>query len=319
MDRSEISGFISYKISILRILDRSFSIYLAEMKVFYVLFTIINVFNVVLARAAFSLLPSFNVPFWSLDDFLRWLVDYGAPVILIISIFTLSIWLITSFGNSIAIRYVSDIFEGRGAEILRSIKGIFHLLGRLLTVNLIVGTLMITGFILMLFPGLIMTLIFSLSLPAMIIEQLGVFSSLRRSRELTDNMWWKTFLLLSAIFLIFVLAYSLAEGLSTFLNSYDRQTLIGDIIKVLIISLIEPLYPISVTHLYYELRRKKVAHPIIEAYKKYYPNVMRKCYYCGQILPCDALYCPNCGRRLWSRMDGNSPYSNSTRLLGGRG
>ncbi|MBS7639084.1 MAG: YciC family protein [Candidatus Bathyarchaeia archaeon] len=216
------------------------------------------------------------------------------------SISILIIWLITNFGNSIVIGCVSEILEGRRVEITKNLKLTFHLSGRLLMVSLVVGALVVLGFILLIFPGLIMAIIFSLSTPVMVIERLGALDSLRRSKEMSDNMWWKIFLLLAALFAMFVLSYLVAEALSIILYRYYRQILVRHVIRILLITLVEPLYPISITHLYYGLRWRRMARPLPSVHEERYLPIQEAkfCYYCGQLLPYDALYCPNCGRRL---------------------
>jgi len=294
------TNFVARKISVLEILDKSFSVYFAKMEMFYAIFLILNIINAVLVHAITDFIPSLSVPSELPGGVLSWLVNYGVSAIMAFSISILIIWLITNFGNSIVIGCVSEILEGRRVEITKNLKMTFHLSGRLLMVSLVVGALVVLGFILLIFPGLIMAIIFSLSTPVMVIERLGALDSLRRSKEMSDNMWWKIFLLLAALFAMFVLSYLVAEALSIILYRYYRQILVRHVIRILLITLVEPLYPISITHLYYGLRWQRVARPLPSVYEERYLPIQEAkfCYYCGQLLPYDALYCPNCGRRL---------------------
>ena len=294
------TNFVARKISVLEILDKSFSVYFAKMEMFYAIFLILNIINAVLVHAITDFIPSLSVPSELPGGVLSWLVNYGVSAIMAFSISILIIWLITNFGNSIVIGCVSEILEGRRLEVIKSLKLTFHLSGRLLVVSLVVGALVVLGFILLIFPGLIMAIIFSLSTPVMVIERLGALDSLRRSKEMSDNMWWKIFLLLAALFAMFVLSYLVAEALSIILYRYYRQILVRHVIRILLITLVEPLYPISITHLYYGLRWRRMARPLPSVHEERYLPIQEAkfCYYCGQLLPYDALYCPNCGRRL---------------------
>lgn len=288
------------RISILKILDESISLYLARIETFFPIFLLLNILNMILVYTARAYIPPFNPPNVGVNEILNWLINYGFSATIFFAILFLAIWVVTNVGIFLAIKYVSNIFEGR-----RNVKlGFFsamHLLGRVLVLSLITGVLIALGFILLLFPGILMAVIFSLAIPIMAIERLDFLGSLRRSKELTDNVWWKVFLLLLSIFLICVMAILFAE----FLNiSFYAQKWLKEIFRVIIVSLVEPVYPISLTQLYYQLKKYKttpvpIEYPSAEAETapSYLPEI-KFCYYCGQVLPYDAMYCPNCGRKI---------------------
>lgn len=283
-------------LSILNILDRSLSIYSAGIEKFFTIFLLLNIINTLLFRVVFSLmpLPTLSYDLTSASNLLDWLINYGVSAVLIASILFMIAWLTANIGNGLVIYYISGVIEGRKADMQRSIKIMPHFLSRLIITSIITGALIILGLILLIFPGLLVALIFSLSIPALIIEDLGVFSSMRRSKELTDGVWWKTFKLLLATSIILAVAYFLAETLGILFYRSYRQMLLREVIRLLIISLAEPIYPISITQYYHELRRWKMEHPPQAEYPQTISEV-KFCHHCGQILPYDALYCPNCG------------------------
>ncbi len=296
------------KISVLEILDRSFSIYFENIETFFVIFLLLNVINTVLMYAIGFLIPQFSPPYESIDKFFSWLVDYGATILTIFCFSFLVNWMIMNIGNSLVIRMVSNIiFRGKKPSIRSSFTLTPNLFGRILAASFITGALMALGFILLIFPGLIMAIIFSLTVPALILENLSVFNSLRRSKELTDGVWMKVFLLLFAFLLMLVIIYSLMEVLTSSSYIFYKRFWIKKMLEIIFFSLIEPIYPISITWLYYLLKEEKTASPPIETEKKYYepypsphppPTEVKYCYYCGQFLPQDAIYCPNCGKRV---------------------
>lgn len=283
-------------LSILDILDRSFSIYSARIEKFFTIFLLINIINTFLFRAILNLMLPPNLPHDSVStsNLLNWLINYGASVVLTISILFIIAWLTTNIGNGLIICYISEIIEGRRAGMRRSLNRMPHLFSRIIATNMITGVLTVLGFILLVFPGLIVALIFSLSIPALIIEDLGIFCSMRRSKELTDGMWWKTLKLLLAASIILIVAYLLAETLGILFYRSYRQMLLREVIRLIIVSLAEPIYPIGITQYYYELRRWKIKRPPQAEYPPIISEV-KFCHYCGQVLPYDALYCPNCG------------------------
>ena len=293
-----------HKVSVLEILDKSFSIYLENMESFFAVFLLLNVINAILVYAISPLIPPFNPPYESTEKIFSWLISYGVHIITILCFLFLISWMIMNVGNSLIIKFVSDIFEGKKPSVRESFISALHLSGRVLAASFITGTLMILGFILLIFPGLIMTVIFSLVVPAIILENLGVFDGLRRSKELTNNMWMKTFLLLFAFFIMLITVYLLIEALTLSFYRFYQQIWVKNILKVVLLSVVEPIYPISITQLYYISKRQKITIPPMETreeYAIYSPpsrSEIKFCYYCGQILPYDAIYCPNCGRKI---------------------
>lgn len=281
------------KISVMEILDESFSIYLERIEVFFAVFLPLNVANLILMRAVNPLAPQFNPPYESADKLILWLVNYGAHMTAVLCILFLISWVIMNIGNSLIIKFVSDFLRGRKAYVKNGFTSTLHLLTRVSALSLITGALMALGFILLVFPGLMMAVIFSLSVPAMTLENLGVFGSLKRSKELTDGRWMKTFTLLFALFAIFIIAVSLTEVLTLTFHRLPHQMWIKEAFRAIILSLIEPLYPISLTLFYYRVRERGRGIPPPQL-----PPEAWVCRYCGQILPQDAIYCPNCGRKV---------------------
>ncbi|MEM2166222.1 MAG: hypothetical protein QW502_00630 [Candidatus Bathyarchaeia archaeon] len=295
-------GAYTKSLSILDILDHSFSIYSARIEKFFTIFLLLNIVNTFLFRAILNLMPPPNLPHDSVStsNILNWLINYGASMVLTASILFIIAWLAANIGNGLIVCYISEIIEGRGAGVRRSLNRMPHFISRIIATSMITGVLTVLGFILLVFPGLITALIFSLSIPALIIEDLSIFGSMRRSKELTDGMWWKTLKLLLAASIILIVAYLLAETLGILFYRSYRQMLLREVIRLVIVSLAEPIYPISITQYYYELRRWKMERPPQAEYPPTPPMIseVKFCHYCGQVLPYDALYCPNCGIRV---------------------
>ncbi len=294
------SGRSLRRISILKILDESFSLYLARIETFFLIFLLINTFNMFLVYMARTFIPPFNPPNEGVNELFIWLINYGFSATIFFAILFLAIWVVTNLGNVLVVKYVSNIFE-EGMNAKRGSFSATHILGRTLALSLITGALMVLGFILLFFPGILMAIIFSLATPIMVIERLNVLGSLRRSKELTNNVWWKIFLLLLLIFLMFLMAILFTELLNI---SFYTQRWLKEIFRVIVISLIEPIYPISLTQLYYHLKKYKamsvsIEYPPAEAEAApSYLSEIKFCHHCGQVLPYDAVYCPNCGRKI---------------------
>lgn len=90
-----------------------------------------------------------------------------------------------------------------GGSLVRAVSLVLPLLG----LTLVSGLAMMIGFMLLVVPGIFLLVIWSVSVPVMVEERLGVFSSLSRSAELTLGSRWPVFGLLV---LVYVLAIVLA-------------------------------------------------------------------------------------------------------------
>jgi hypothetical protein len=126
------------------------------------------------------------------------------------------------------------------------------------------------GFMLLIVPGLILMVVWSVAVPAKVVEKVGVFDAFTRSRDLTRGRRWPIFGLLvlyaiAAWFLsILVLAafspFALAKGASTtetmksFADSISVIQLVADPLIATITTLVSTA---GLSTLYYELRRSR--------------------------------------------------------------
>jgi hypothetical protein len=81
----------------------------------------------------------------------------------------------------------------------------------LLGVGIIYGLMMMVGFFLLIVPGLIVLTAFCVAAPSLVVERLGIFASLQRSRELTRGHRWPVF---GVLFVFSVLGALLSVVLS---------------------------------------------------------------------------------------------------------
>ncbi len=63
----------------------------------------------------------------------------------------------------------------------------------LLGLGVVAGVAILFGYLLLLVPGLILTVLWSVAAPAVVVEKRGVFESLQRSRDLTRGHRWSVF------------------------------------------------------------------------------------------------------------------------------
>lgn len=140
---------------------------------------------------------------------------------------------------------------GAGVQIF------FPLLG--LSIIATLGTML--GYILLIVPGIILSVIWSVAAPAVVVEKRGVFESLQRSRDLTREFRWSVFgliviyVVLSWIIGMALGALSLATG-GTFTGGAPNLavSLISGPLVNIVTSVVASA---GVASLYYELRIAK--------------------------------------------------------------
>ena len=98
--------------------------------------------------------------------------------------------------------------EGDRATFGESLMAGMSVLPPLIGLALLFALGVMAGFMLLIVPGIILYLMWSVAVPALVEEQDGVFAALGRSNELTKGAKWKIF----AIVLMLVVLYYLLSG-----------------------------------------------------------------------------------------------------------
>lgn len=100
--------------------------------------------------------------------------------------------------------------EGRKASLGECLAAGFAVLLPLIGLSILLAIGVALGFVLLVVPGVILYLMWSVAVPALVEERRGVFGSFGRSRELTDGAKWKIF----GIMLVVLVVYWLLSGVS---------------------------------------------------------------------------------------------------------
>lgn len=164
-------------------------------------------------------------------------------------------WLITMLGGYLlqaaVVRSALLQLAGKSADIRGSLVNAFRLILPLLGLGIVSYALMLVGFLLLVVPGIILLLMLIVSVPVLVQEG-GVFHSMRRSRELTRGSRGRIFLLL----ILFGIAYAALLGLSSALTSalVGEQVVAQAIVQGLVGALTALLMAPMLASLYFELR-----------------------------------------------------------------
>lgn len=87
--------------------------------------------------------------------------------------------------------------------------------------TLCVVVLMILGFILLIFPALMVWCALCVALPVLVQERAGIFGSMARSRALTSGSRWRIFLLVILIWVVSMMVSGIAGAIGGISTTYD--------------------------------------------------------------------------------------------------
>jgi hypothetical protein len=151
---------------------------------------------------------------------------------------------------------VSDICLGNAPSLVRSYKKVCAIVPKLLGTNVLQVLIIYTGFILLVIPGIIAMLWLMFTPSVVILEGVGGFSALKRSKELARGYNWRNFgviLLLSIILLVisWIPELLLPSATHAYLYRLVRAGL-NLITTTITLTMIVPLY--------YDLRVRKEAY-----------------------------------------------------------
>jgi hypothetical protein len=181
-------------------------------------------------------------------EFVVLLLVPGASIALAILFFALGV-----LYQGIVVELVQDIQDGRRdhsiGDLIRSVEPVFW---PLVTVSILFGLALAIGFILLIIPGLILMVIWSVVAPVTVLERPGPFAAFGRSRELVRGNGWQVFGVIVLVF-VAVVVISVAAGLI----ASSLGSLGGALVQWAINAALAPVTALSASVLYFELRGRR--------------------------------------------------------------
>jgi hypothetical protein len=122
-------------------------------------------------------------------------------------------WALGVLYQGMVVELVQDVQDGRRdhsvGQLLRSVEPVFWPLA---AVSILFGIGVAIGFVLLIIPGLILLVIWSVVAPVTVLERPGVWTAFGRSREIVRGNGWNVF---GVMVIVFVIAFlvSIAVGL----------------------------------------------------------------------------------------------------------
>lgn len=159
-------------------------------------------------------------------------------------------WIATVWLGAAVVKIVLDAeLDGRVDASVGDLMGsVTAKLVSLLLLSIVLGILIGIGYLLLIIPGVILTLMWVVSVPSMVVEDLGVFDSMSRSSDLTRNNRMRILgvgIILIAAYIAVVLVVGLLVAVTPILG------IIGGIVLAV---LVYPWVSIVVAVLYFRLR-----------------------------------------------------------------
>jgi hypothetical protein len=201
--------------------------------------------------------------------FLGWFGDISVLIVIVILVGLISL-IIGAVATGTVVKYMADVLENRDTNLSMSFSFALEKLPSLIGAQILASIIIGIGFLLLIVPGIIFLIWFSLVIPVIVIEQKSAFESLGRSRRLVSNRWGKTFgLLLTFGIIIGLVGWIVGWIVNAFVLSLGVEQIYvlsvpifpNLILTGLITSLISPISEVATTFLYYSMIARQVPPP----------------------------------------------------------
>jgi len=287
---------IRRELSLGDVISKTFELYRRDFTKYFVLFAVVGVIIGIvttLARQAFPLptLPSNPTP----QQVSNWFPSFLGALVLLIALISIVTVVFSPIAQGTAIKLASEQIEKGHAEIGTSVRFAVSKLLWIWALSIVVGVIVILGFIALIVPGIILAIMFSLAFPVLLIENKGVLESMGRSRELVSHRWLKTFATFLVLAIVNIVASAIVSAISGLLG------VAGPIVNGFLSAFYQPLFPILLTVYYYSNLAR--ISPLPADQMSTGPTTMaqagmRFCPTCGTQLVSSATSCFQCGARL---------------------
>jgi len=284
---------ITKELGLGEVVSKTFDLFRRDFVKYFVIFAVAEVVVGLATLFANSVVKLPTIPTNSTD--LSWVPGYFAAFFELYAIIEITTLVVVPIAEGSAIKMAAEAVEGRPVSLGESVRFVLSKLIWLWALSLVVGVIVVLGFVALIVPGIILAIMFCLAIPALLLENAGITGSLSRSRELVGHRWGKTFatfIVLGLIILVISVIITLVSGL---FGS------VGSVVSGLLSAFYEPIIPIGLT-VYFFSNRARIMPPsqmgptttgsgqIPRPGMKFCPN-------CGTQLPASATFCANCGAK----------------------
>ncbi|MGZ6954143.1 MAG: hypothetical protein ACXVJX_18790 [Acidimicrobiia bacterium] len=172
--------------------------------------------------------------------------------------------LASAIAQGSSIRIISDQYLGSTTTWSDSLRFALERLGSIIWVSLLAGISAILGLVLCVLPGVYLWVAFSVSVPALLIENDKGTKALSRSRVLVRGRWWPTF---GTFVVVYLLQFVISAGLSIVvgggtiasgrITGATSARILSGLVTGGITVMMTPLLAAVATIIYFDLRVRK--------------------------------------------------------------
>jgi hypothetical protein len=141
------------------------------------------------------------------------------------------------------VKAVDDVRDGRvDMSLTETIQAARPVVGRVAVASILAGLAIVIGLILVIVPGLYLLTIWSLIVPVLVLENVGIGDSFGRSQALVRGYAWHVFATIACVFLVLIVAniviglilLGLPNSVSSLLSSLISGTLVAPYLAVVV-------------------------------------------------------------------------------------
>ncbi|MGA2309583.1 MAG: hypothetical protein ABSG57_08560 [Candidatus Bathyarchaeia archaeon] len=249
-----ISGKPQTELSVERTVSETFDLYFKNFATLFIpmliAYLISGGIGAALARFYTSSIPP--VPTTGvLEDVTNWISKYLSTLIAVALVAGLIGWIIDVIAYGTVIKCSSELIENNRTSLKGAVRFTARKLPSLLAGAILLAIMIGAGLIAVIIPGIILGLMFSLTVSAIMIENVGAIDGLSRSRKLVSHRWLKTFAILLIMGIIVIVVSGIANLIASPFGGY------GWVLSSIITAFIAPILPITLTVHYYSMRAKE--------------------------------------------------------------
>lgn len=163
--------------------------------------------------------------------------------------------------QGMVVKAAVNSFHGKKTAFGDAFSAGVHMMLPLVGLAIIASLAIGLGYVFLIVPGLILTVIWSVAAPAVVVEKRGVFESLQRSRDLTRGNRWQVFGLLVIYFVLALVIGVAISGVSVAAGGTidgNSPNLLVNLISGPVVNVLSGVIAAAgVSALYYELRAAK--------------------------------------------------------------